>query len=101
MGLAAPNEREPSSLLCRIAATILGGESSSRLFAEVRERRSLCYSVNAGYAGGRDRGMIAVYAGSTPERAHKRRSTPFAPSLSTSSMAFSADEFRRAVVSNT
>ncbi len=97
MGLAAPNERESASLLCRIAATILGGESSSRLFTEVRERRSLCYSVNAGYAGGRDRGMIAVYAGSTPERAQETFDTIRAE-LEHFEHGVHADEFRRAVV---
>jgi predicted Zn-dependent peptidase len=97
MGLAAPNEREPSSLLCRLATNILGGESSSRLFTEVRERRGLCYSVNAGYAGGRERGMVAVYAGSTPERAQETLDT-IRNELERFEQGVDADEFRRAVV---
>jgi predicted Zn-dependent peptidase len=97
LGLAAPNEREPSSLLCRLATNILGGESSSRLFTEVRERRSLCYSVNAGYAGGRERGMVAVYAGSTPERAQETLDT-IRHELERFEKGVDADEFRRAVV---
>jgi predicted Zn-dependent peptidase len=47
----------------------LGGESSSRLFTEVREKRGLCYSVGASLSLGRDRGMLQIYAGSTPQRA--------------------------------
>ncbi|MFM7260998.1 MAG: M16 family metallopeptidase, partial [bacterium] len=97
LGLSAPNEREPSSLLCRLATNILGGESSSRLFTEVRERRSLCYSVNAGYAGGRERGMVAVYAGSTPERAQETLDT-IRHELERFEKGVDADEFRRAVV---
>jgi predicted Zn-dependent peptidase len=48
---------------------ILGGEASSRLFTEVREKRGLCYSVGASAATGRDRGVLQIYAGSTPQRA--------------------------------
>lgn len=97
VGLHAPSEREPDSLLCRLATNILGGETSSRLFAEVRERRGLCYSVNAGYAGGRDRGMVALYAGSTPERAQETLDTMMAE-LERFEHGVDSGEFRRAVV---
>lgn len=95
IGFDAPNERDPSSLLCRIATTILGGETSSRLFTEVRERRGLCYSVNAGYGGGRDRGIVAIYAGSTPERAQETLDT-ILHEVHALEEGVSADEFRRA-----
>jgi predicted Zn-dependent peptidase len=95
LGFDAPNERDPSSLQCRIATMILGGETSSRLFTEVRERRGLCYSVNAGYAGGRDRGMVAIYAGSTPERAQETLDT-IMREVRALEHGVSADEFRRA-----
>ena len=69
MGLWAPEERRPEAVLHRLAVRILGGESSSRLVTEVREKRGLCYSVGASVSQGRDRGMTTIYAGSTPERA--------------------------------
>jgi predicted Zn-dependent peptidase len=69
VGFRAPPEGDPGATLFRLATRILGGDSSSRLFSEVREKRGLCYSVGATYSGGRDRGMLSVYAGSTPERA--------------------------------
>ncbi len=97
MGLHAPSERESDSLLCRLATNILGGETSSRLFTEVRERRGLCYSVNAGYAGGRDRGMVALYAGSTPERAQETFDTMWAE-LEKFETGVSEGEFRRAKI---
>jgi predicted Zn-dependent peptidase len=97
VGLAAPSEREPESLLCRLATNILGGETSSRLFAEVREKRGLCYAVNAGYAGGRDRGMVALYAGSTPERAQETLDTMFGE-LERFEHGIDEGEFRRAVI---
>ncbi|MFO0827534.1 MAG: pitrilysin family protein [Phycisphaerales bacterium] len=65
----APPDGDPDATLFRLAARVLGSDSSSRLFTEVREKRGLCYSVGATYTGGRDRGMLSVYAGSTPERA--------------------------------
>ena len=97
VGLTAPSEREPESLLCRLATNILGGETSSRLFAEVREKRGLCYAVNAGYAGGRDRGMVALYAGSTPERAQETLDTMFSE-LERFEHGIDEGEFRRAVI---
>jgi predicted Zn-dependent peptidase len=55
----------------RLAARVLGGGSSSRLFDEVRERRGLCYSVGGSYSAGRDLGRVTIYAGSRPERAQE------------------------------
>lgn len=52
-----------------IAADVLGGGMSSRLFEEVREKRGLVYSVGASYAPGRHQGAWRLYAGTTPERA--------------------------------
>jgi len=97
IGLDAPSERMDESLLCRLATNILGGETSSRLFTEVREKRSLCYSVNAGYSGGRDRGMVAIYAGSTPERAQETLDT-ILQELEHFEHGVSEGEFRRAVI---
>jgi predicted Zn-dependent peptidase len=97
IGFQAPSERDASSLLCRLATSILGGETSSRLFTEVRERRGLCYAVNASYAGGRDRGMVAVYAGSTPERAQETLDT-ILHEITHLEAGVSVDEFRRAKI---
>ncbi len=69
IGFQAPPEGHADATLFRLATRVLGGNSSSRLFTEVREKRGLCYSVGATYSGGRDRGMLSIYAGSTPERA--------------------------------
>jgi predicted Zn-dependent peptidase len=69
IALPAPVESSPDALALKLAAMVLGGESSSRLFTEVREKRGLCYSVGGSVSLGRDRGMLQVYAGSTPQRA--------------------------------
>jgi predicted Zn-dependent peptidase len=44
---------------------------SSRLFTEVREKRGLCYSVNASYTPTRETGTVTAYVGTTPERAQE------------------------------
>jgi predicted Zn-dependent peptidase len=67
----APREADPKSMHERLAVAVLSGGSSARLFTEVRQKRSLCYSVGASYGAGRDYGMVTLYAGTTPERAQE------------------------------
>lgn len=73
IGLAfdAPADPDDDSMLERLAIGVLSGSSSGRLFTEVRQKRSLCYSVGASYGGGRDWGIVSLYAGTTPERAQE------------------------------
>lgn len=68
LALDAPPQRDPEAMDWAIATRILGGGASSRLFVELRERRGLCYSVGSTASLGRDRGMLSIYAGSTPDR---------------------------------
>ena len=67
----APQESDPSSMLERVAVAVLSGGTSGRLFTELRQKRSLCYSVGASLYAGRDRGLVTVYVGTTPERANE------------------------------
>lgn len=67
----APTEVSPDSLLEKIVVSVLSGGMAGRLFSEVREKRALCYSVNAGYRGERDTGAVSAYVGTTPERAQE------------------------------
>lgn len=73
IGLAfdAPAEPDDDAILAHFANAVLSGGSSGRLFTEVRQRRSLCYSVGASYRAGRNDGVVSVYAGTTPERAQE------------------------------
>lgn len=54
-----------------LLANILGGNMSSRLFTEVREKRGLCYYVNAGPDYFHETGTMAVAAGVDPKRTHE------------------------------
>ena len=71
IGLAidAPDASDKNSILERIAVSIFGGVSSGRLFTEVRQKRSLCYSVHASYQSSKENATTRVHAGTTPERA--------------------------------
>lgn len=63
LSLAAPR-RYVMSLM----NTILGGNMSSRLFQEIREKRGLAYSVYSFASSYVDTGMFGVYAGADPSR---------------------------------
>jgi len=57
--------------LARAAVGALSGGMSSRLFSEVREKRGLCYSVNASLHTSHDRGCVIGYSGTTSDRAQE------------------------------
>ena len=50
---------------------VLSGGMSARLFTEVREKRGLCYSVNASLNSLLREGRVLCYAGTTVERAQE------------------------------
>ena len=68
MGFTAPVASHDDAVPFQIAAGILGGGASGRLFTEVRERRGLAYSIGGRYEGGRSIGAFTISAGTTPER---------------------------------
>lgn len=71
LGYDAIPDTDDRSILQRMATAVLSAGTASRLFTEVREKRGLCYSVSASYAGMRDRGAVLAYAGTTTPRAQE------------------------------
>ncbi|MGD9366745.1 MAG: pitrilysin family protein [Desulfobacteraceae bacterium] len=57
---------DPRRFAYSLMNTILGGNMSSRLFQEIREKRGLAYSVYSFMASHMDTGMFGVYAGLNP-----------------------------------
>lgn len=53
-----------ANLLC----TMLGGNMSSRLFQNIREKEGLCYSIYAGHATNKDYGYYYIRSGLDKER---------------------------------
>lgn len=60
---------DPRRYTFSLLNTILGGNMSSRLFQEVREKRGLAYSVYSFISSHGDTGMFGVYVGVAPKRA--------------------------------
>lgn len=65
-GISAGDPRRYTAALLN---TVLGGNMSSRLFQEIRERRGLAYSVYSFLGSYEDTGLLGVYAASAPARA--------------------------------
>jgi predicted Zn-dependent peptidase len=100
----APSARDRHAALReQIAADVLSGGMSGRLFTEVREKRGLCYAVNAGYRGDDRFGVLSAYVGTTPERAQQSLDVLLAEldRIGTPQGAVTRGEFDRAVVGMT
>ncbi|MBU0978339.1 insulinase family protein [Patescibacteria group bacterium] len=54
-----------------VLAVVLGGNMSSRLFSEVREKRGLCYYVRSETDFNHDTGVFGASAGVDPARVHE------------------------------
>jgi len=63
MALPGGSHHDPRRYAAQILHIILGGNASSRLFQELREKRGLCYSVNTHPASFADTGMFNVSLG--------------------------------------
>jgi predicted Zn-dependent peptidase len=64
----SPTFSEEKSYAATVLSTIMGGGMSSRLFAEIREKRNLCYSVHATNHVSKDFAYSYVYVGTTKEK---------------------------------
>ena len=62
MGLVTPiTNRDPRFGAMQLCNTVLGAGMTSKLFMNVREKLSLCYSVGSGYHG--SKGVVTISAG--------------------------------------
>lgn len=66
-----PKYTDPDYYPALVIGEVLGGNMASRLFVEVREKRGLVYSVNAGLVSNKHIGAMRIYAGTTPEQGHE------------------------------
>jgi predicted Zn-dependent peptidase len=63
LGGEAPSQVAEKRFACAILNTIFGGNMSSRLFQEIREKRGLAYSVYSFLSTYIDAGLLGIYAG--------------------------------------
>ncbi len=75
--------------------TLLGGNTSSRLFQKVREERGLAYAVFAYGRSFRDSGALVAYAGTKPETAVQTRDLILAQCRELGEHKITADELSR------
>jgi predicted Zn-dependent peptidase len=68
LAFEAPNHRDPEFYATHIYSVLLGGGMSSRLFQEARERRALCYDIQAFYWSFSDTGLFGVHAATGAEQ---------------------------------
>lgn len=95
----APPEPSPDAWPERLVTAVLSGGMSGRLFTEVREKRSLCYSVWASYGTDARYGRTVAYVGTTPERAQESIDVLMRElrRINTPEGRVTDDEFRRAI----
>lgn len=79
-----------------LLATILGGTMSSRLFIQIRERRGLCYSINASHQAREDVGIFSVLSGLDKKRVPEAIAAIIAELKKTTKSSVTAEELRRA-----
>lgn len=71
LGYRDISSRSPDYLRSLGGIKVLSGGMSSRLFTEVREKRGLCYSVDASHYSIEDIGYVVCSCGTTAERAQE------------------------------
>jgi predicted Zn-dependent peptidase len=69
LGTSGLSITDPRRYAYALLNTILGGNMSSRLFQEIREKRGLAYTVYSFITSHVDTGMFGVYAAVDPKRA--------------------------------
>ncbi len=69
VGFHSLHKSHPDRYALAILNIVLGGNMSSRLFEEVREKRGLAYEIRSGLSFFEDTGAIAISAGLEPKKA--------------------------------
>ena len=67
LGFGGARFADPDRHALEVLASVLAGQGG-RLFVELRDKRSMCYSVTAFNLEGIDPGYFAVYMGTSPEK---------------------------------
>ena len=92
-GVSITDKERPAATLL---ASILGGTMSSRLFIQVRERRGLCYSVNASHQSIEDTGIFSVMSGLDKRRIKEATEVIWEELLKTTKTFVKSEELQRA-----
>ena len=96
MGWSAPVPTDKDYVALRLVNSVLGEGMDSRLFTEVREKRSLCYTVNSGFDRRLYPGVWRVYVGTQPERVAEAEQVCLQVVKEVATNGINADELTRA-----
>lgn len=88
--------RDPAIEAAQLLAVIMGGNMSSRLFLEVRERRGLAYYVRADHTAYHDTGTWAVRCGVDQNKAHEALRVVLAEMTKVAKKGVTSEELKRA-----
>jgi len=66
LGVPAPSMHSPDRFAHKVLNAVLSG-MGARLFAELRDKRHLCYYTGSTYLGLDDAGLFAAFIGTSPE----------------------------------
>ena len=98
LGFPGIKRTDPDRYALSVLSTALGGNMSSRLFTEVREKRGLCYYVHSDSDSYAETGFFGAAAGVDPQRVDEaiRVTLEEFTQLREKSHAMSNDEIKRA-----
>lgn len=98
LGYPALDRKDERKQVLSLLSVILGGNMSSRLFSEVREKRGLCYYVHAETDTYHDAGLFGGSAGVDPKRIEEAVKVTLAEfqSLSDGDKPITDEELKRA-----
>lgn len=98
MGWPAVKRNSPERFAISLLGVMMGGNMSSRLFSEVREKRGLCYYINSSVDQFHDSGVLETSAGVDPSRVEEaiRVIKDEYYSVLSGQKEFSSDELKRA-----
>jgi predicted Zn-dependent peptidase len=98
LGVAAPPFESPESYACDLLATLLGGQTSSRLWQRLREDEGLVYSVDVDYEAEIDWAYMSISLAVHPSRLHRALAAIDEEVRRVSRDGFTSDEIERAKI---
>ncbi len=93
----APGRLDSSQPALRLLNVLLGENTSSRLWIELREKRGLCYDAGSDLTALQDTGLLHLYAGIDPDKIEKVLKVVFGELKNLAEKPVSASALRAAV----
>jgi predicted Zn-dependent peptidase len=96
LGASAYGKKDKQRYSLSILNNVLGGNMSSRLFQEIREKRGLAYSIGSYGRSYQDSGFFCVYGGTSPDTYQQVLDLTLAEFENVTKLGLTEDELRKA-----